>query len=161
MYSRNFGTFENISPSKLNSALQNGSVSRKSGNIPIKTYPDNSAYERFNNLGNDKKEIIVNDDIHDNTKQDNQEVLPEIVDTSISEQVENVSDVVKNVNVDKEHTDSGDKKTRSLLSELQKLTSLIDGDYFLIILAIALLFISGNDTNDKITPIALLAIILL
>ena len=53
MYSINFGTFENVSSVKLNNELK-GRANVRSNTVPVRNYSDNSAYERFNNLGNNK-----------------------------------------------------------------------------------------------------------
>ncbi len=164
MYSRNFGTFENLSTAKL-AELQKNSAARSRKSIPVKTFSDNSAFERFNSLGNDTKS---NTDIQINNN--NIQPLPENSDISEKVAVEqNISSEVEELQNDlpmKEiksipAEEASSQKSFSLFSEIHKLASLIEGDYFIIILAIAMMIFSANETNDKLTPLALLAIMFL
>ncbi len=128
MYSRNFGTFEDLT----------GTLSKSQKTIPVKVFGDNAAYERFSRLGLDEEKPLRNSDASENTV---------AADTIIDEEKEII---IENEALNK----------AEISQELKGLLSLIDRDSLILILASAMILFS-DETNDKITPLCLLAILLL
>ncbi len=172
MYSRNFGTFENISAVKLNSQLK-GNTAQKENTIPVKTFSDNSAVERFNSLGRNRAHHQVTDNNYRenlplSTLEEN--ALDEVSGTEnndLPEPKENTEAVILSEDGKKDTEEYADKvleteKTHiSLPFDIKKLSGIFDSDLLLIGLAAAMIFLGNNETNDKLTPIALLAIMFL
>ncbi len=152
MYSRNYTTGLAASAIKLNPNAGNETSVTKSDSIPIRRFTDNFAYERFNRMGNtDKKSDVsaVYNDITQNEKK------TEIIGSTEEDSYENTNN-------------SAEKKEQShhdiIAPEnnvLSRLKLVFDTDTLLIILAAIMLMFSDNATNDKLTPLALLAILFL
>lgn len=162
MYSRNFGIFENLSTVKQNPNIIDSSF-QKQNRIPIKTFSDNSAFERFNNLGAVKNRV-------ENAKEESQETNTEAVEenetnnsidtetpTHIYENESNKNDIQPKA----EFTVSEEKKHILFPLDIKNLSGVFDSDFLLIALALAMLIFGNDETNDKLTPIALLAIMFL
>lgn len=138
MYSRNFTTDNTLNTIKLNSSSSN-----RQGKIPVKSFTDNFAYERFNKMGAIKE------------SQETADANKAEAETQISHETPTlpvISETIGSVENKKEEADN---------SILKRLKDILDSDSLLIILAVIMLIFSDNATNDKLTPLALLAILFL
>lgn len=166
MYSRNFGTFENITASKQNPHSKDSYI-QKDVRIPVKSFSDNSAFERFNNLGNAKN---IAEDGKENNNETESQILREHKEQNTDEFDNNEQSYENNtgqantktdIQTNKKSIQPDDKKTLSFPLDIKSLSGIFDSDFLLIALAIAMLIFGNNETNDKLTPIALLAIMFL
>lgn len=166
MYSRNFGTFENVNPVKLTPKANTISY-QKENRIPVKTFSDNSAFERFNSLGadrNNKQETIPHrkeQDIQaDNTEFEVNKETSYIEENAAEEQIA-AEDTSTDASVKNNEPVSEVNKHIPLPFDMKNIINIFDSDFLLIALAMAMLLFGDNETNDKLTPIALLAIMFL
>ena len=153
MYSRNVSVDSINSRLKLNHNGINSMNSVQKENIPVKSFTDNFAYERFNMMGNDK-----------NKNKENNPLTEKVENTvpNVSEKIENLSEkAVVLSGTDNHITDeTEDTKNPSGNALLLKLKTLFDSDTVLIVLAVLIVLLSEHTTNDKLTPLALLAILI-
>ena len=151
MYSKNFARFENVSPAPLNK--DNKIPTRPLDAIPVKTYSDNSAIEAFQSLG--KNHIIT---------EQNQAYAIDNAENNNDNNIENSTKNDENAEIEEKNIDikeQTNEKRKTFFGELAKISELIEGDWLIVALAILMLISSSGETNDKLTPIALLAIMFL
>lgn len=141
MYSRNFTTDNTMNTIKLNSGLNSAN---KQSKIPVRSFTDNFAYERFNKMGN-VKESRETSPVQDEKTEEK----------VISNELPVQSEAVEALSQQEE------KKEQTENTILSRFKDILDSDSLLIILAVIMLLFSDNATNDKLTPLALLAILFL
>lgn len=156
MYSRNIAA-QNIGNNlKMNPQMRYGGNEKHSANIPVKSFSDSFAYERFNNIGNknEKQEISMKNDNSEQKVTDNpngnfdETAMNVVMNDSTAVQASN-----KTVDV-KQETSSAQRLLLSFKPLLEK-------DFWMIILVVIFTMLSDNTSKDKITPLALLAVLLL
>lgn len=113
--------------------------------IPVRSYTDTFAYERFNRLGTKTSTQNIDKNLSD----DKIEELTD--DRSESSEYRIIRDNQKNENCD---------IVMNPKSGGAWIDRLFDPDTFLLMVAIIVITLSDNTTNDKLTPLALLAILL-
>ncbi len=156
MYSRNIAA-QNIGNNlKMNPQMRYGGGEKHNTNIPVKSFSDNFAYERFNSIGNksEKEETSVKTDISEEKISDNEngnfaEKAPNVVSNDLT------AVQVSNKNVDEK------QETTSAPNFLLSFKPLLEKDFWMIILVVIFTMLSDNTSKDKITPLALLAVLLL
>ncbi len=168
MYSRNFAAFENVSSVKLNNELRS-KVNIRENTVPVKNYSDSSAYERFSNLGvsksndaaSDESNIEASDNVVTASEVSEAVLVENVVSESTTEnKFEEIAADTKVVASQKSES-KHERSPLSIFGDIHKITDIFDSDFLLITLAAALIFFGNNETNDKLTPIALLAIMFL
>lgn len=156
MYSRNIAA-QNIGNNlKMNPQMRYGGNEKHNANIPVKSFSDNFAYERFNSIGNknEKQELSVKNDNSEQTITDNpnsnfeETAMSVVMNDSNTVQVSNKNDNVK-------------QETSYAPNFLLSLKPLLEKDFWMIILVVIFTMLSDNTSKDKITPLALLAVLLL
>ena len=152
MYSRNL-TLNNTARSATVIPSYRGNINEgRKESIPVKSFKDDFAYERFNSLGNTTpaKELDVSSGTAD-ILADNSEFF----NKDRRENIESNSSDTAIIN-----TDATQNKNEILpLSVL--LRKFADADTLLICFLVIFIMLSDNTTNDKLTPLALLAILLI
>ena len=152
MYSRNYPTGNVMPGVRLNPGHINDVSRNHSERIPVKSYTDNFAYERFNRMDNFKEEKNYDDF----TKNGNN---PEHLQEESIEETEKLPEEKTQADVcDSVKVPADVPKENTIL---YKLKNAFDADTVLIILAVLMLLFSDNATNDKLSPLALLAILFL
>ena len=150
MYIRNYTT--NFVPEGTLAANQNMVVNFRNNQpvtVPVKSFPDSSAYEVFNNIGKNQEKIVTQEEIvpentenhaDDNTDQirEEKEEKYTLIDTS-----KNTNDTVS-----------------SIVQGFLKIKSFFDFDVIILAVLIAVIFLN-KESDDKLTPLALLAIMFL
>ena len=149
MYSRNFSTDIGGTTVRLNSNYGAGRGKAEKEKIPVKSFTDNFAYERFNKMDMNKT-YEDRSQLPDKVKEN--EIVKESPDPEESSCTENAYSEYKAVKADEKYNEIG---------ILTRLKNTFDSDTLLIILAVIMLLFSDNATNDKLTPLALLAILFL
>ncbi len=152
MYSRNFTTENTASGIRLNPNVRIDKPKTQKDNIPVKSFTDNFAYERFNRMGTQKENGEAQIYLQNNREKENESQIEE-TSLAVTE-----SNTVTDVQKDDNKIDKKDIYDKGILSRLK---FAFDADTLLIILAVAMLLFSDNATNDKLTPLALLAILFL
>lgn len=157
MYSRNYTADRNVSGIKpdSNSRLNNNRQVRE--NIPVKSFTDNFAYDRFNRMGNQIKLVQTPPESQNLPVKDLSEVedsSPTEIENNTNNEIYDDGNVLAPVNAQVQNSEA--KEERNIITRLK---DTFDADTLLIILAAAMLIFSDNATNDKLTPLALLAIL--
>lgn len=150
MYSRNISIDNSASGMRLTSNIRNEKVREK---IPVKSFSDSFAYERFNRMGNQEQMLEKSESKKEEIPETNTQVPLPAVNNAEIQYVEPADK-----NVQEKETASGEKSTFSVLTRLKEI---VDSDTILILLAAIMILFSENATNDKLTPLALLAILFL
>ncbi len=149
MYSRNL-TENSMSGIRLNPNARFDKSKGQSEAIPVKSFTDNFAYDRFNRMGNVKEntETPMPPPINfkDSEEKDNQ------TETEAVSQDTSLPDIT-------EEKDSLIEAKNEGIGLSERFKAFFDADTILIILAAVMLLFSDNAINDKLTPLALLAIL--
>lgn len=149
MYSRNISFDNSASGMRLTSNLKNEKPRER---IPVKSFSDSFAYERFNRMGSTGSNTEKTEPKMEETVEVKAE-MPVPRDNGETQYVEQSENNAKPNEIQKEE--------RSTFSVLSRLKEIIDSDTVLILLAAIMILFSENATNDKLTPLALLAILFL
>lgn len=149
MYSRNFSTDIGGTAVRLNTNARNDRGKAINGNIPVKSFTDNFAYERFNKMGYNKPIEEHSEPASVNTESDTVNISA------------NTEETLPIASMESEKQISKPEERISEIGILTRLKNTFDSDTLLIILAAIMLMFSDNATNDKLTPLALLAILFL
>ena len=155
MYSRNYTAERQISGIKINSGSASDTSRNIRENIPVRSFSDSFAYDRFNRMGTQPSTISDN---YDNNKGkseerqsfENKEPENQVITDEEKKEIDAL-DIQKNIQ----------DKTCESVNILSRLKNTFDADTLLIILAVLMLLFSDNATNDKLTPLALHAILFL
>ena len=150
MYSRNISFDNSASGMRLTSNIRNEKPREK---IPVKSFSDSFAYERFNRMGSQEQILEKAENKKEEIIETNTQMTPLAINNSEIQYVEPVE-----TNVQEKEAPSEEKSTFSVLSRLKEI---VDSDTILILLAAIMILFSENATNDKLTPLVLLAILFL
>jgi len=116
----------------------------QSEKIPVRSFTDSFAYERFNNMGKNQT--------YDKTSVIEQEQSASEITDGLSKE-----DVQTSEHQSQENSNNDDRRAIAL----SRFKGLLDTDTILLIVLAAMIALSADTTNDKLTPIALLAILFL
>lgn len=149
MYSRNISLDNSAYGMRPPSNIKNEKTRER---IPVKSFSDSFAYERFNKMGNSA-------DISEKAA-DKNEVATRLTaeKTMFPEEAEIQSEASAVTDAKQDRTPKAENSPFSFLSRIREL---IDSDTVFILLAAIMILFSENATNDKLTPLALLAILFL
>lgn len=150
MYSKSYATnFEPASSLRINPNAAVSFRNNQPSTIPVKSFSDSSAYEVFNNIGKKQENIPIMQE----KKQEITEEKEEFIDKEKSSEENREHSIIEAF--------SDNKSTvSSLVGTFLKIKSFFDFDVIILALLIAIIFFN-KETNDKLTPLALLAVMFL
>lgn len=150
MYSKNYATsFEPEGSLRINPNIAVSYKNNQPSVVPVKSFSDSSAYEAFNKIGKKQENTLLMDER-------SQEITDKAEKVPNSEHNDDVNEETSIIDA------SGDNRgaISSIIGGFSKIRSFFDFDVIILAVLIAVIFFN-KETNDKLTPLALLAIMFL
>ncbi len=150
MYSKSYATgFEPASTLRINPNAGVSYRNNQPSTIPVRSFSDSSAYEAFNNIGKKQENVILREEKEQEIKDKSDEVMNK----------ENRDEENEKTSVIEAFSDNRGTIS-SIIGGFSKIRSFFDFDVIILAVLIAVIFFN-KETNDRLTPIALLAIMFL